>query len=121
LNATSKRGKLEDITYFAVKKCKVPVHTMKAYSGRRGIAQPFLSIGTTQIRMVNFIPQPLLTSEKKRPGIEYDARWAPHPVGHCYEIKNILPLLGFEPRVAQPVPFAVLVHSLYGGFNFYCD
>jgi len=33
---------------------------MKAYSGRRGIAQLFLSIGTTQMWMVNFMPQPLL-------------------------------------------------------------
>ena len=50
LNATSKRGKLEDITYFAAKKGKgVPVHTMKAYSEKRGRAKLNLNIGTTQI------------------------------------------------------------------------
>jgi len=38
-----------------------------------------------------------------------------------YEIKNILPLLGFEPRIAQLIAFAVLAHSLYGGFNVNCD
>jgi hypothetical protein len=43
-------GKLKDITYFAVKKKKkskvVPVYTMKAYSGRRAIAQLIFNIST---------------------------------------------------------------------------
>jgi hypothetical protein len=94
---------------------------MKAYSGKRDIAQLFLSIGTTYIWMVNFMPQPLSTSEQKDLVLSTILGGRHIRLGTVNEIKNTLPLLGFEPQIAQPVAFAVLVHSLYGWFNFYCD
>ena len=39
--------------------------------------------------------------------IEQEAGWAPQPVWTFRELKNILPLPVFEPRIVQPVAWTL--------------
>ena len=55
-------------------------NAMKAYRGRRGIAQLILNLSTKLGWMVNLMPLPLYPQERTLVPIEKEAVWAPLPV-----------------------------------------
>jgi hypothetical protein len=66
----------------------------------RGIALSFLDLGARRRWVVSTTLRPLYTTGKDPVFIVREAVWAPGPVWTC--VKN-LALLGFDPRIVQPV------------------
>ena len=81
----------------------VPVHTMKAYSGRRGITPLTLKFSTRWRHVVSFMPWPPYLWERTPVPSEQEAEVSQSQSGLFGEETNLQPLLELKPWAIQPV------------------
>ena len=79
----------------------VPVHVMKAYSGRIGKA-PLILNHCRWRWMVKFTPRPLYPRERTKIPIELVAGWAPEPIWSFSTEKNLSPCRNSNPGSSSP-------------------
>jgi hypothetical protein len=104
--------------YYTVTECKViPLHTMRAYRGRRGISLPILDGRRCVVKLHKSAALPM---ERTLVPMEQEAGWSPELVWAILE--NRKPLPGFKPQTIQPVatryteyiilPHCILCHAI---------
>jgi len=83
---------------------KVPTHATKAYRGNEGTVPPILNLDTRQKRVASLTPRPL-HRRKKHSLYPLNRRlFRPQSQSGSFgKDKMLLPLLGFETQVAQPI------------------
>jgi len=104
----SRNVKFKNITFsyylqHTVKGRAVPLHTMKAYGGIRGIAPLILDLSTTWRFVVQFTPWPLYPRNILRRPLNRRLSGPQRGFGQFWRKENLLFLPVFEPPTDQPV------------------
>jgi len=92
---------------------------MKAYSGRRGIAQVILHLGTSVRLMVGFMPWLLHPLENRDPPTKYSLNRSldgPHNQYRCYGEQNFLAAAGNRTRIIEPIMWSLYQTSHHSNF-----
>jgi hypothetical protein len=100
----------------------VPVHTMKVYSGSRGITTLILNLSTRWMWVVNFTHRPLFHRERTvMSSIEYEAWWTSRTVWMVWRREQLCPCRKSLPgspncgivTATTPIPTSTLQRFLY--------